>query len=983
MIMHPNEIMRAPTLAPTLQPQAICDEVLVEKYAKGTERTADDVRRRVARALAAVEARDKRAALEEAFYRAQVGGLILGGRINSAAGTDLKATLINCFVQPVGDSISDDDGEVGIYAALNEAAETMRRGGGVGYDFSRIRPKGAYVRGTHSRASGPISYMRVFDESCETVESAGSRRGAQMGVLRCDHPDIETFVHAKDKGDLKNFNLSVAVTDAFMHALVDDREWELVHRAAPAPDLIEAGAYQRADGAWVYRKLRAVQLWREIMASTYDHAEPGVVFIDHVNRDNNLSYCEVIEATNPCGEEALPPYGCCDLGSIDLTRFVRAPFTRDASFDFAAMQEIVAVAVRMLDDVLDATVWPLPEQAREARAKRRIGLGFTGLGDTLLMLTLRYDAEEGRNMAAQIARALRDAAYLGSVELAREKGSFPLFEADKYLAAPRFASRLPDDIKAQIKKHGIRNSHLIAIAPTGTISLAFADNASNGIEPAFSWVYTRKKRMPDDTRREYRVEDHAYRLFKHLHGIDEDVTLLNADAAPDKSPGTVWHDADGRRLATLPPYFVTALEMSALDHMRMSAAVQPYVDTAVSKTVNVPEDYPFADFEHLYLEAWKSGLKGLTTYRPNHVVGAVLEVATQSVAPADFVIDADRRIRLDKAPQPPLASLRWPGRPELPNGNPCWTYAVRHPLGDFAVFIGHIENGDAYPFEVWVNGSEQPRGLGAIAKTLSMDMRAEDRRWLDMKLSALQKASGDDAFDMAMPPNGDKMRMPSLVSGFAKLVRYRCNELRAFDDDRNTPTPVMEALIGLKEPKAGPDGTLSWTVDVVNHNTGDDFALFLKELVMPDGQRRPYSMWLSGEYPRVLDGLCKALSLDMRVYDPAWIGMKLRKLLNYGEPNGAFMARIPGSGKSLMWPSTVAYLAQLMIHRYAMLGILTEEGYPVAHVGILSVPLKERKASAEQKVLSGRKCPECGNKTMIRKDGCDFCTACGHTGTCG
>jgi len=979
--MHPSEISRA-TALPELQPQVICEEVLLEKYAKGAERTIEDVRRRVARALAAAEPAEKREALEEAFYRAQADGFILGGRINSAAGIDLKATLINCFVQPVGDSISTEDGEVGIYAALNQAAETMRRGGGVGYDFSRIRPKGAYVRGTHSRASGPLSYMRVFDESCETVESAGSRRGAQMGVLRCDHPDVEAFVHAKDQGELRNFNLSVAVTDAFMQALVADREWQLVHRAPPAPELVETGAFQRADGVWVYRTLPARELWRQIMASTYDHAEPGVIFIDQVNRDNNLSYCELIEATNPCGEQPLPAYGCCDLGSIDLTRFVHAPFTRAARFDFGAMRGIVAMAVRMLDNVLDATVWPLPEQAREAAAKRRIGLGFTGLADALLMLGIAYDSDEGRSNAADIAREMRDAAYLASSALAEEKGAFPLFDADRYLAAPQFASRLAEPLKARIRAKGIRNSHLMSIAPTGTISLAFADNASNGIEPAFSWFYTRKKRMADDTRREYPVEDHAYRLFKHLNGIDDGVTMLPHDAAREREPGRVWQDGEGRRFATLPAYFVTALEMSALDHMRMSAAVQPFVDTAISKTVNVAENYPFAQFEDLYLEAWKSGLKGLTTYRPNRVVGAVLEVSPQSMAPADFVVDPDRRIRLDKAPQPPLASLRWPGRPELPNGNPCWTYAVRHPLGDFAVFIGHIVNGQPYPFEVWVNGSEQPRGLSAIAKTLSMDMRAEDRRWLDMKLSALQKASGDDAFDMAMPPKGEKVRVPSLVSGFARLVRYRCNELGAFDGQPGA-TPVMDALIGLKEPKAGPDGTLSWTVDVVNHITGDDFVLFLKELVMPDGQRRPYSMWLSGEYPRVLDGLCKALSLDMRVYDPAWIGMKLRKLLSYGEPNGSFLARIPGSDKAQTWPSTIAYLAQLMIHRYAMLGILTEEGYPVAHVGILSVPEGERQASAELKLLAGRKCPECGNKTMIRKDGCDFCTACGHTGACG
>ncbi|MGE5339596.1 MAG: adenosylcobalamin-dependent ribonucleoside-diphosphate reductase, partial [Gemmatimonadota bacterium] len=846
-----------------LEEQPISTDVLLEKYAKGDEKSVDDVRRRVARGLAAVEKAEVRADWERRFYEAMVDGFIPGGRVNSAAGTEIAATLINCFVQPVGDAISGVNGEglPSIYLALNQAAETMRRGGGVGYDFSHIRPRGALVKGTHSRASGPLSYMRVFDKSCETLESAGARRGAQMGMMRCDHPDIEAFIHAKRDGSLSNFNMSVAVTDDFMRAVEADGEIELWHGAEPFD---RDSGYKRADGTWVYRRARARELFEQIMQSTYNHAEPGVVFIDRVNQDNNLSYCETIAATNPCGEQPLPPYGCCCLGSINLTRFVIDPFADSAAFDFARFRDVVKVSIRALDNVLDATLWPLPEQHREAMNKRRVGLGFTGLANTLTMVNLRYDSEAGLGVASDIACAMRDAAYEASVELAKEKGRFPLFDADKFLAASHCASRLPDHLKAQIRVHGIRNSHLLSIAPTGTISLAFAGNASGGIEPTFSWTYVRKKRMPDGSKQEYVVEDYAYRMYRHLGG-------------------------DERQL---PASFVHALEMAALDHMKMIAAVQPYIDAAVSKTVNVPEDYPFEDFKSLYFEAWQAGLKGITTYRPNSVIGSVLEVKKEPETrePQDLKDDPDRRVRLDSAPQPALASLKWPSRPDLSEGNMAWTYMVEVPGRNekFAIFIGQVEsNGNPpMPFEVWVNGAEQPRGLGAIAKALSMDMRSEDRAWLKMKLDALAKARDEQGFMLPMPPRGEMRWQNGVVAAFANIVRWRCEQLGVFRDLEQQllpmPTPVMNALFSKKEPKAGPRGTMSWTVDVANANTGDDFVLGVKELQLPDGSRRPYSIWLAGEYPKVLDGLCKLISLDMRVMDPNWIGLKLKKLLNFG-----------------------------------------------------------------------------------------------------
>ena len=609
------------TPALTLAPQQISLDVLREKYLKPGEESAMDLFRRVARSLASAEPQAGRALWEERFLVNLQAGAIGAGRIMSAAGTALSATLINCFVQPVGDCIQgqDDEGYPGIYEALREAAETMRRGGGVGYDFSRIRPRGALVSATASIASGPCSYMDVFDHSCATVESAGARRGAQMGVLRIDHPDVVEFITAKRKpGRWNNFNVSLAVTDAFMQALEAGQDWALVHRAAPGPELVAKGAQQRDDGLWVYRTLPAQALWDIVMRSAYDFAEPGVLFTDTIHRDNNLRWCERIAATNPCGEQPLPPYGCCDLGPVILPRFVRHPFGFGGTpaFDFDAFAQAVALQVRALDNVLDITWWPLDQQRLEAVAKRRIGVGFTGLGNTLAMLCLRYDDEHGRAMAVRIARCMRDVAYAASVELAREKGPFPALDADRYLEPGTFASRLDEPLRDAIRAHGIRNSHLLSIAPTGTVSLAFADNASSGIEPSFSWTYRRKKREADGSTREYSVEDHAWRLYGALGGD----------------------------VAQLPSYFVSALEMGATDHIAMMEAVQPFVDTAISKTVNVPAAYPFEDFQLLYQQAWRAGLKGLATYRPNSIIGSMLETGTVKAEAAPAQPDPMRAV---------------------------------------------------------------------------------------------------------------------------------------------------------------------------------------------------------------------------------------------------------------------------------------------------------------------------------------------------
>jgi len=533
----------------------------------------DDIRaswRRVAQAIAQAEAGGHAQWAERFEALLENFRFLPGGRILAGAGTGHRVTLFNCFVMG---AIADDLEH--IFEALKEGALTMQHGGGVGYDFSTLRPAGMVAAATGSIASGPVSFMHIWDAMCATMLSTGARRGAMMATLRCDHPDIETFVDAKrDPAVLRHFNLSVLVSDAFLNMVAADGDWPL--------------AFPGFAGT---RTVKARALWQRILRAAYDTAEPGVLFADTINRDNTLADRETLTATNPCGEIPLPPYGACDLGSLNLTAFVASPFAAGARLDLAALTEAATLAVRFLDDVIDVSRYPLPAQAQEARRKRRIGLGITGLADTLVLLGLRYDSDAARQQAALAMRTVRDAAYRASVELAREKGAFPVFDRDAYLASG-FATRLPADIRDAIATHGIRNSHLLAIAPAGTISL-LANNLSSGIEPVFSAEAERRVLEADGRYRSHRVVDYACQLWRG--------------------------QGDG-----LPPAFVEARQIDPLAHLQMQAALQPLVDNAISKTINVAADIPFERFEALYRQAHALGLKGCTVFRPNPVTGAIL-----------------------------------------------------------------------------------------------------------------------------------------------------------------------------------------------------------------------------------------------------------------------------------------------------------------------------------------------------------------------
>ena len=639
-------------------PMAISQQIWDMKYRlkdqNGTflEQTVQDTWRRIAKALSEVETEPKK--WETIFYNALTDFKFLpAGRITAGSGTKRNVTLFNCFVMGViPDSMS------GIFDMLKEAALTMQQGGGIGYDFSTIRPKGSLVKGIAADASGPVSFMDVWDSMCRTIMSAGSRRGAMMATMRCDHPDIEEFIAAKsDSQKLRMFNLSVLVTDAFMDAVKKGEDWKLIYNNK------------------VYSVIKAADLWDQIMRATYNFAEPGVIFIDRINATNNLSYCETITATNPCGEQPLPPYGACLLGSINLAKLVEHPFDKNAYLDVSQLEDLVSTAVRMMDNVIEVSQFPLEAQKLEAKNKRRIGLGVTGLADALLMVGLRYGSDEAVKKTEKWMKTIARSAYNASINLAEEKGAFPLFDPEKFIVSGNMI-QMDEDVKKAVNKFGIRNALLTSIAPTGTISL-YAGNVSSGIEPVFAYSYKRKVLQNDGSHVEEEVVDYAVQL---------------------------WRDKFGD--APLPDFFVSAQNLTPADHVKMQAAAQKWVDSSISKTINCPEDISFDDFKEVYIQAYDTGCKGCTTYRPNEVTGSVLSAASEEKSASDQEANGDIIYMSE-----PL------DRPSTLDGN---TYKLKWPDSEHAIYVtinDIIVNDKRRPFEVFINSKNMEHFAWTVGLT--------------------------------------------------------------------------------------------------------------------------------------------------------------------------------------------------------------------------------------------------------------------------
>ena len=707
----------------------IAKKIWSEKYqfklpdGRPIDETLDDTWRRVARTLAAPEKEPPLA--EQRFYEALNGARFLpAGRIISGAGTERSVTLFNCFVMG---EIADDMS--GIFSGLREAALTMQQGGGIGYDFSTLRPKGAPVLGVGADASGPLSFMNVWDSMCRTIMSAGSRRGAMMATLRCDHPDIEEFIEAKrDPILLRMFNLSVLITDKFMEAVRNNNSWDLLFNEK------------------IFKTISARELWNKIMHSTYEFAEPGVIFIDRINNLNNLSYCEQISATNPCGEQPLPPYGACLLGSINLAKLVKQPFEADAYIDSKELSELVRTSVRMLDNVIDISRFPLPEQQEEAHKKRRIGLGVTGLADALIMCGVRYGSSEAVDLTETWMKNLRDTAYRESTQLAKEKGAFQLFDAEAYMKGPNIKI-LPKDIQEDIKEFGIRNALLTSIAPTGTISL-LADNVSSGVEPVFAFNYERTVLRPDGSKSIEPVHDYAYQIYLNLKGDTK----------------------------SLPGAFVNAHSLRPEDHLVMQSTVQKYIDSSISKTINCPENISFEDFENIYQQAYDLGCKGCTTYRPNKITGSVLSTNSD-------VSEMEQSEGIGKSSQEDDNIISISAPLDRPAGLDGKTYKLKWPESDHAIYItlnDIMQGGRRRPFEIFINSKNMEHFAWTVALT--------------RMISAVFRRGGDVSFVVeelkaVFDPRGgawmDKRYVPSLLAAIGSVIEEHMIDIGFLKDSDN------------------------------------------------------------------------------------------------------------------------------------------------------------------------------------------------------
>jgi ribonucleoside-diphosphate reductase alpha chain len=652
-------------------------------------------------------------------------------------------TWINCFVSPtIQDSMDSEPGlpGTGIMPALNVAAFTQQQGGGIGMDFGTLRPDGAVVGRTGSISSGVIPFMAMWDGMCVTIRSSGSRRGAMMGVLPVWHPDVLAFVTAKTRKDfLKNFNVSVTVTDDFMAALEAGADWDLgFHVPRADGEHVEVG---EKDGRpwYVYKRLPAAELFDLITRTTYDYAEPGVIFIDRVNRLNNLNYCETIAATNPCGEQPLPPNGDCDLGHVNLANMVLQPFTPAAAVDWERLRTAVRIGVRFLDNVLDTSPFPTAEQRAEALAKRRIGLGYTGLGNLLQQMQVRY-GRAAAGLVEEIGKAIAIEAYRTSVALARERGTFPAYDTEAFARAP-FLTKLPADLVAEIREYGIRNGVLLTLAPTGTTSI-FYGNVSSGVEPTFSWHYDRavvvEQTATDQTLERFEVQDYGWYLYSRMAGYDP--------AAP------------------LPAYMVTALELSVDDHIAVAAAAQAWVDAAISKTINCPADMPYEAFREVYLTAYREGMKGCTTYRPSGIRGSVLSVKSDvpDAVPDDVAIDA--------APSTSVSDVL--KRPQVLSGK---TVKIKWPIDgeNYYLTINDYVHADGrrVPFEIFISTSsvENFETMAALTRTLSAACRRGDATFLFEELERVHSPKGGALVRLDHEQKGTYA--PSLIALIGRILR--------------------------------------------------------------------------------------------------------------------------------------------------------------------------------------------------------------------